>query len=74
MADNPTTTPTFDVGDIVRTVRPYGRLKGRIVELRGPLGPNRAQIYRIKYGPKGARAYTELREDQLEIVPARRDN
>lgn len=73
MADHPVTAPIFNVGDIVRTVRPYSRLKGRIVELRGPLGPNRAQIYGIKYGPKGARQYTELREDQLEIVPHKRN-
>ena len=32
---------------------------GRIVELRGPLGPNGMQVYRV---------LVEVREDQLEII------
>jgi hypothetical protein len=43
-------------------------LRGRIVELRGPLGPDGAQIYRVRYRRKPNPAYIEVREDQLSRI------
>jgi hypothetical protein len=40
------------------------------VELRGPLGPNGAQIYRVRVPRKPKPAYIEVREDQLQAIPA----
>ncbi len=45
-------------------------LRGRIVELRGPLGPGDAQIYQVRIQRKPKPAYIELREDQLVVIPA----
>jgi hypothetical protein len=56
------------VGDRVK-IRSPGGLVGRVVELRGPLGPRGAQIYRVRFGRKPP-AYIEVREDQLEPIPA----
>jgi hypothetical protein len=56
----------FKCGDRVKIVPPG--VKGRIVELRGPLGPNGIQIYRILLSKKPKRVYTEVREDQLELL------
>jgi hypothetical protein len=46
--------------------------KARIVELRGPLGPNGMLIYRVRIGGKKSRkpTFIELREDQLQVLPA----
>jgi hypothetical protein len=41
---------------------------GRIVELRGPLGPGGAQIYGVRYRVKPKSVYIEVREDQLVPV------
>lgn len=41
---------------------------GRIVELRGPLGPKGIQVYRIRLRSKPVPAYVEVREDQLESL------
>jgi hypothetical protein len=57
----------FNLGDRVK-IRNSAGMKGRIVELRGPLGPGGAQIYRVQIRRK-PRAYIEVREDQLEIIP-----
>jgi hypothetical protein len=57
------------VGDRVR-IRHYGGQQGRIVEYRGALGPNGAHIYRVVIGRRPQRSYIELREDQLEPIPA----
>jgi hypothetical protein len=60
--------PAFQLGDYVKILHsPYTR--ARIIELRGPLGPGGVQIYRVRFGPKGDRSYTELRGDQLELLP-----
>jgi hypothetical protein len=57
------------LGDYVRILHSaYPR--ARIVELRGPLGPGGVQIYRVRIGRKRNPIYIELREDQLEPVPA----
>ena len=57
----------FKLGDRVK-IRLSG-LRGRIVELCGPLGPGGAQIYRVRYRGKPAPAYIEVREDQLVLLP-----
>ena len=36
----------FKLGDRVR-IR-YSKLRGRVIELRGPLGPGGSQIYRLR--------------------------
>jgi hypothetical protein len=58
------------LGDRVK-IRLSGGLSGRIVELRGPLGPGGAQIYRVLVRRKPEPKYIELREDQLKPVPAK---
>jgi len=60
----------FKLGDRVQ-IRRSGGLRGRIVELRGPLGPGGAQIYRVMYRRRPRPAYIEVREDQLVLIPAR---
>ena len=55
------------LGDRVK-IRLSGGLRGRIVELRGPLGPGGVQIYRVRVRRKPEPKYIELREDQLELV------
>jgi hypothetical protein len=61
--------PRFKYGDRV-SIR-YSDMKGPIVELRGPLGPGGAQIYRVRVRRKPRPAYIEVREDQLELLPAK---
>ncbi len=58
------------LGDRV-TIRNSAGMKGRIVELRGPLGPGGVHIYRVQVRRKPTPAYIEVREDQLEAVPSR---
>jgi hypothetical protein len=57
------------LGDRVK-IRHSSGLQGRIVELRGPLGPGGALIYRIRIRRKPKPVYIEVREDQLVLVPA----
>jgi hypothetical protein len=57
------------LGDRVRIQHSAG-LKGRIVEVVGPLGPGGIQIYRVRIPRKPKPQYIELREDQLETIPA----
>jgi hypothetical protein len=67
------TTPNgnepLKVGTWVK-IRNSGYGRGEIVEFRGPLGPGGARIYRIRVRKKPRPAYTEVREDQLEELPA----
>ncbi len=56
------------LGDWVK-IRHSGDLRGRIVELRGPLGPGGTQIYRVRVRKKPKPAYIEVREDQLVLIP-----
>lgn len=62
--------PVFGLGDNVRILN-SGHQSGRIVELRGPLGPRGIQIYRIRVdkevtlGVKSKPVFIELREDQI---------
>jgi hypothetical protein len=59
----------FKLGDRVQ-IRQSGDLRGRIVELRGPLGPGGTQIYRVRVRRKPTPAYIEVREDQILLLPA----
>jgi hypothetical protein len=65
--DNP--VALLKLGDHVK-IRRSGGLSGKIVELRGPLGPGGAQIYRVLVRRKPEPKYIELREDQLDLVTA----
>jgi hypothetical protein len=68
MAVKKVTVP-FKLGDLVK-IRHSAFKRARIVELRGPLGPGGAQIYRVRVGRKPKPIYIELREDQLSLIPA----
>jgi hypothetical protein len=56
-------------GDWVRILSPAGDEIGRIVEYRGPLGPKGVPVYRVRLRKRPRRVYTEVREDQLEMIP-----
>jgi hypothetical protein len=60
----------FNLGDRVK-IRHYAGNVGRIVELRGPLGPGGAFVYRVRVQRKPYVIDIEVLEDQLEIPPAR---
>src|SRR5262245_36868978 len=62
-------TPVLKLGDRVRILHSTGQ-QGRIVELRGSLGPGGAQIYRVRVRRDPKPAYIELREDQLVAIYA----
>jgi hypothetical protein len=55
-------------GDAVR-IKNFGDRIGRIAELRGPLGPGGASVYRVLLQRKPTVSYIELLGDQLEYVP-----
>jgi hypothetical protein len=57
----------FKLGDRVK-IR-LSKLRGRIVEVHGPLGPGGAQLYRVRYRRKPTPAYIDVREDQLILLP-----
>jgi hypothetical protein len=59
--------PLLKIGDRVK-IRHIFPWYGRVVELRGPLGPGGAQIYRIMVRRKPTPTYIEVREDQLELI------
>lgn len=63
----PATAEGPRVGDLVR-IRLHPDIRARVVELRGPLGPGGAQVYRLLLRRKPSRAYVEVREDQLEVI------
>lgn len=60
--------PAFKLGDRVK-IRLSNGMRGRIVELRGPLGPGGAQIYRVRVKRSPDPRYLEVREDQLILIP-----
>ncbi len=62
-------TEPLPVGTLVK-VRDTNYGRAQIVEYRGPLGPGGARIYGVRVGRKPS-AYTEVREDQLEVLPAK---
>ncbi len=57
------------VGDRVKIL--HSEMRGRIVELRGPLGPGGSLIYRIRIAGRPRPSYIEVREDQLVPLPAK---
>ncbi len=61
--------PKFKVGEYVK-IRHSSIKRGRIIELRGPLAPGGVQVYGVLLRRKPTRIYTELREDQIEHLPA----
>jgi hypothetical protein len=67
MTTNNTTGEPLPVGTLV-TIRLSGFGRCKIVEYRGPLGPGGARIYRVRVRRKPSPAYTEVREDQLEVI------
>jgi hypothetical protein len=67
MSEQKATLP-FKLGDWVK-IRLSGFKQGRIVELRGPLGPGGAQIYRVRVRRKPTPMDIEVREDQLILAP-----
>jgi hypothetical protein len=62
------TTASFNLGDRVR-IKDFAGQVGRIAELRGPLGPGGASVYRVKVQKKPRVSYIELLGDQLEYLP-----
>ncbi len=63
------TSAKFKRGDRVRFLQ-SDSMKGRVIELRGPLGPNRAEVYRIILRRKPRATYIEVLEDQIVLDPA----
>ena len=61
-------TTSFNLGDHVRIKDLAGQI-GRIAELRGPLGPGGASVYRVRVRRKPTVSYIELLGDQLEYLP-----
>jgi hypothetical protein len=57
------------LGDYVK-IKYYPDLRARIVELRGPLGPGGAQVYRVRIRFKPRSIYVELPENHLKVIPA----
>lgn len=57
--------PEFAIGDRVE-VKYFA--PGVITELRGPLGPNGAQVYRVRYGIKPSKAFIEVLGSQLKLA------
>lgn len=59
----------FKLGDRVEIL--HSAWRGRIIELRGPLGPGGVDIYRVRIGRKKMKPILiEVREDQLKHIPA----
>jgi hypothetical protein len=61
------TTEPLPIGTPVR-IRDSGYGRAWIVEYRGPLGPKGARVYRVMVRRKPHRAYTEVLEEQLEVL------
>ena len=55
------------VGTVVK-IRNSGYPRARIAEIRGPLGPKGARVYRVLVQRNPRRVYIEVREDQLEVL------
>jgi hypothetical protein len=68
MAVKKNASTPLKLGDRVK-IRHSDR-RGRIVELRGPLGPGGKQVYRVRVRRKPTPVYIELLEDQLVLIPA----
>jgi hypothetical protein len=60
--------PPLKVGDMVK-IRHSGFARARIVEDRGNLGPNGAQVFRVIVRRKPTPMYIDLLEEQLTLIP-----
>lgn len=69
MTTNNNNNEPLPVGTVVKLLN-SGFGKCKIVEYRGPLGPGGARIYRVRVRGKPNPAYTEVREDQLVVIPS----
>ena len=69
MASNTETLPDFALGDRVQ-IKNYAGPPGRIIELRGPLGPRGANIYRVAIPQKPGFILIEVRGNQLDRIVA----
>ncbi|OJW21808.1 MAG: hypothetical protein BGO49_26340 [Planctomycetales bacterium 71-10] len=71
MADGerPEARAPLALGDYVRIKHSAG-LVGRIVELRGGLGPDGALVYRVLVDRKPVPSHVEVLGDQLEVASA----
>jgi hypothetical protein len=58
----------LNLGDRVK-IKHYGGGFGRIVELRGPLGPGGAPVYRVKVHRRPNSSYIEVLGSQIEPAP-----
>ena len=58
------------VGDRVE-IKYFGGKYGKVTELRGPLGPGGAEVYRVLVQRKPTAAYVELLGDQIKVLPRR---
>jgi hypothetical protein len=54
--------PTFAIGDRVEIIR-FGY--GEVISLRGPLGPNGEQVYRVEYTTDPDSAYIEVLGNEI---------
>jgi hypothetical protein len=59
---------SFNLGDRVK-IKYFPALRARIGELRGPLGPGGAQVYRVRIQHKPKPYFNELTADLLEAIP-----
>ena len=57
----------FQRGDIV-VVKLHSHMRGKVIELRGPLGPNGEQVYRIRLGKDSGRRQLEVLPQQLRLL------
>jgi hypothetical protein len=60
-------TEPLKIGTLVK-IRDSGYGRAMIVEYRGELGPKSARVYRVRVRKKPHPAYTEVVEDQLEML------
>ncbi len=57
----------FQRGDIV-VVKLHPHMRGKVIELRGLLGPNGEQVYRIRLGKDSGRRQLEVLPQQLRLL------
>ena len=57
----------FQLGDIV-VVKLHPKIRAKVIELRGPLGPNGEQVYRIRFSKRFMRRQAEVLPEQLRLL------
>ena len=57
----------FQLGDIV-VVKLHPKIRAKVIELRGPLGPNGEQVYRIRFGKSLGRGQAEVLPHELRLL------